>query len=171
MMLLIENTALILIAAQAGLDNLRLGRRSSPEYIKELPKCHPFRSILCYRVSTALDSPLCEARRSHQNGNEQSSVVAGFAQLQLQHAQLLPHFADSHLRHWQHFALGNGPSHGEMSQTGASNPDGTAAICANSQESPDSHSYHISHLSLHFSANYKLLNIKFSNLSQPQPTP
>jgi hypothetical protein len=35
-----------------------------------------------------------------------------------------------------------------MSQTGASNPDGTdaiAAICANSQESTDSHSDHIFH--------------------------
>ncbi|MBL8154413.1 MAG: hypothetical protein JNM70_09530 [Anaerolineae bacterium] len=119
-----------------------------------------------------------------------------------------------YLRYLQHFACGDCPSHGKMAQTGASNPDGTDAIAANSATKPsrlpveirsackdvstngslapvwnftsgtklpiaaaaicancaDSHSYHISHLSPHFSINYKLSTTNFSDPTQPYPT-
>jgi hypothetical protein len=54
-------------------------------------------------------------------GSRSGGNVAGITELQLQHFQLL-----------QHFAVEDCPSHGERSPTGASNPDGTAAICDNS---------------------------------------
>jgi hypothetical protein len=62
-----------------------------------------------------------------------------------QYLQHLPHFADLYVRVLRHLASDDGLSHGELSPTGASNPDGTAAIAAISQESRDSHSYHFSH--------------------------
>jgi hypothetical protein len=46
-------------------------------------------------------------------------AVARITELQLQH-----------LQHLQHFAFGDCAAHGEMSPTGASNPDGTDAIAA-----------------------------------------
>jgi hypothetical protein len=56
-------------------------------------------------------------------------VVARITELQLQYFQQLQQLRDLHL---QHFAFGDCPSHEEMTQTGASNPDGTDAIAANS---------------------------------------